>query len=173
MNKFVKATTAVLITIVVTSVIYTQSIFGAEFTSAEELIKTFEGFRGATYICPAGVKTIGYGFTDKDLVAKDTITREEADKALSRKVKSLQARIIVDLNGYGRKLTKNELAALTSFVYNVGWHNWMSSTMRERLICGDQAGAAEEFPRWEYAGGKKLVGLIRRRAAEKRTFKRG
>ena len=173
MNKFVKVMSIAIITIVVTSVIYTQPIFGAEFTSAEELIKTFEGFRGKTYICPAGVKTIGYGFTDKDLVAKGTITREEANKVLARKVKNLQARIVVDLNSYGRKLTKNELAALTSFVYNVGWHNWMSSTMREKLICGDKAGAAEEFPRWKYAGGKKLMGLIRRRAAEQRTFKRG
>jgi len=173
MNKFVKAMTAAMITVAVIGVIYTQPIFGAEFTSAEELIKTFEGFRGATYVCPAGVKTIGYGFTDKDLVAKGTITREEADKVLSRKVKNLQAKIIVDLNGYGRKLTKNELAAVTSFVYNVGWHNWMASTMREKLICGDKAGAADEFPRWKYAGGKKLLGLVRRRAAEQRTFKRG
>lgn len=173
MNKFVKVMSVAIITIVVTSVIYTQSIFGAEFTSSEDLIRTFEGFRGATYICPAGVETIGYGFTDKDLVAKGTITRAEADKVLSRKVKNLQARIVVDLNSYGRKLTKNELAALTSFVYNVGWHNWMSSTMREKLICGDKAGASEEFSRWKYAGGKKLTGLIRRRAAEKRTFKRG
>jgi len=165
--------TAAMITVAVIGVIYTQPIFGAEFTSAEELIKTFEGFRGATYVCPAGVKTIGYGFTDKDLVAKGTITREEADKVLSRKVKNLQAKIIVDLNGYGRKLTKNELAAVTSFVYNVGWHNWMASTMREKLICGDKAGAADEFPRWKYAGGKKLLGLVRRRAAEQRTFKRG
>ena len=173
MNKFVKAMTAAMITAVVMGVIYTQPIFGKEFTSAEELIKTFEGFRGAAYLCPAGVKTIGYGFTDKDLVDKGTITREEADKVLSRKVKNLQAKIIVDLNSYGRKLTKNELAAVTSFVYNVGWHNWMSSTMREKIICGDKAGAAEEFPRWKYAGGKKLMGLVRRRAAEQRTFKRG
>ena len=173
MNKFVKVMIVALITAVVMGVIYTQPIFGAEFTSAEELIKTFEGFRGATYLCPAGVKTIGYGFTDKDLVAKGTITREEANKVLSRKVKSLQAKITVDLKGHGCRLTKNELAAVTSFVYNVGWHNWMSSTMREKIICGDKAGAAEEFPRWKYAGGKKLVGLVRRRAAEQRTFKRG
>lgn len=173
MNKFVKVMTAALITVVAMGVIYTHPIFGAEFSSAEELIKTFEGFRGATYLCPAGVKTIGYGFTDKDLVAKGTITREEADKILSRKVKNLQAKIIADVNSHGRMLTKNELAAVTSFVYNVGWHNWRSSTLREKIVCGDKAGAAEEFPRWKYAGGKKLMGLVRRRAAERRTFKKG
>lgn len=173
MNKFVKVMIAAAIAVVAMDVVYTQPFFGSKFASAEDLIKTFEGFRGATYLCPAGVKTIGYGFTDKALVDKGTITREEADKVLSRKVNYLQAKIVVDLDSYGRKLTKNELAAVTSFVYNVGWHNWMSSTMREKIICGDKAGAAEEFPRWKYAGGKKLTGLIRRRAAEQRVFKRG
>ena len=35
---------------------------------------------------------------------------------------------------------------------------------------GDMDGAAREFDRWIYAGGKVLNGLVKRRAAEKAMF---
>ncbi|XJC79668.1 glycoside hydrolase family protein (plasmid) [Delftia tsuruhatensis] len=35
---------------------------------------------------------------------------------------------------------------------------------------GDQAGAAEQFPRWNKLGGKVLLGLRRRRAANRMRF---
>ncbi|WP_151742717.1 MULTISPECIES: glycoside hydrolase family protein, partial [unclassified Acinetobacter] len=34
----------------------------------------------------------------------------------------------------------------------------------------DYAGAADQFPRWNKAGGKVLNGLIRRRDAERALF---
>ena len=39
----------------------------------------FEGFRSKTYVCPAGVNTIGYGTTDKSIAYPgNEITKEYA-----------------------------------------------------------------------------------------------
>jgi len=43
---------------------------------------------------------------------------------------------------------------------------YRSSTLRKRVDAQDWAGAKQELARWVYGGGKKLPGLIRRRAAE-------
>lgn len=42
--------------------------------------------------------------------------------------------------------------------------------MLKKLNAGDVKGASNEFAKWVYAGGKKLPGLVRRRAAEKTLF---
>ncbi|MCK2118973.1 lysozyme, partial [Pseudomonas juntendi] len=57
-----------------------------------------------------------------------------------------------------------------SFTYNLGAANLESSTLRRLLNSGDYAGAADQFPRWNKAGGKVLAGLTRRRAAERDLF---
>ncbi|EBY2991617.1 lysozyme, partial [Salmonella enterica subsp. enterica serovar Typhimurium] len=45
-----------------------------------------------------------------------------------------------------------------------------SSTLLRKLNSGDYAGAADEFLRWNKAGGKVLNGLTRRREAERALF---
>ncbi|MNE64550.1 Lysozyme RrrD [compost metagenome] len=57
-----------------------------------------------------------------------------------------------------------------SFTYNLGAANLQSSTLRRLLIAGNYAAAAEQFPRWNKAGGQVLAGLTRRRAAERDLF---
>jgi len=37
----------------------------------------------------------------------------------------------------------------------------------KKLNAGDYPGAAAEFGKWVYGGGKRLDGLVKRRAAEK------
>ena len=49
------------------------------------LIKHFEGCRLTAYLCPAGIPTIGWGHTGKDVTLahvglKTTITQAEADE---------------------------------------------------------------------------------------------
>ncbi|HTD03821.1 lysozyme [Undibacterium sp.] len=46
-------------------------------------------------------------------------------------------------------------------------------TMVRKLNAGDYAGACNELPRWVYAGGKILPGLVKRRAAEQELCLRG
>ncbi|MNH36694.1 Lysozyme RrrD [compost metagenome] len=67
-------------------------------------------------------------------------------------------------------LNQNQWDALVSFTYNLGAANLESSTLRRLLNAGNYASAAEQFPRWNKAGGKVLAGLVRRRAAERDLF---
>ncbi|BCL97688.1 lysozyme [Ralstonia solanacearum] len=65
-------------------------------------------------------------------------------------------------------LNKNELAAYTDFVFNVGQTNYRKSTLLRKLNAGDRTGACNELPRWVYSNGQKLPGLVKRRAAEQK-----
>jgi lysozyme len=44
------------------------------------------------------------------------------------------------------------------------------STLLKKLNAGDTKGAAEEFLKWDKAGGKVLAGLTKRRKAERALF---
>lgn len=67
-------------------------------------------------------------------------------------------------------LSDGQKAALISMSFNVGQRNLCQSTLVKKLNAGDYAGAAAEFDRWVYAGGKKLPGLVKRRAIERAMF---
>ncbi|HHP2614034.1 TPA: lysozyme, partial [Enterobacter roggenkampii] len=54
--------------------------------------------------------------------------------------------------------------------YNLGSRSLSTSTLLRKLNAGDYAGAADEFLRWNKAGGKVLNGLTRRREAERALF---
>ncbi len=68
------------------------------------------------------------------------------------------------------KLTQGQIDALVSIEYNLGDRTLSSSTLLRKLNSGDYAGAADEFLRWNKAGGKVLNGLTRRREAERALF---
>ena len=138
---------------------------------SNELIKQFEGLYLKSYVCPAGVVTVGYGATrdinNKPLELNTTITIEEAYKLFERDIK-LKEEAILSLVSI--KLNKNQLDALVSFVYNIGIPQFRRSTMLKLLNKGDYIGASNEFDRWVNAGGRPLKGLILRREAEKVLF---
>ncbi len=137
-------------------------------TAGLELIKRFEGFEADAYRCPAGKWTIGYGFT-KGVKKGDKLTREEADKRLLEEYKVYEAAVLKLVRV---SLSDNQLAALTSFTFNLGQDNLASSTLLRKLNAGDYKGAAAEFGKWKFAGGKALLGLVRRRAAERLLFEK-
>ena len=143
--------------------------------SALGLITRFESFSPKPYRCPAGVWTIGYGSTRTPLGARvdeDTgaVTCQEAMAWLMNTLKRTEYAVdrLITL-----PLTDNQFGALVSFTYNVGPGNLAASTLRARLNRGDTQGAADEFPKWRFAAGKVLAGLVRRRAAERALFERG
>ena len=129
---------------------------------AVSLIVKYEGFRSYTYTCPGGVKTIGYGFTDKSLVDKRTITKEEANKVLMEKIHSDLLYVRSKLSG----LSAYQEAACISWIYNLGRGNFINSTFYKKLKAKDFASAKIECNKWVYSKGKKLNGLVKRRAAE-------
>ena len=65
-------------------------------------------------------------------------------------------------------LEPHEFDALVSFHYNTGAIARASLTRLHRA--GDFAAAAREFGKWVNAGGRRLNGLVRRRAAEAELY---
>lgn len=57
-------------------------------------------------------------------------------------------------------------AAIADFCFNLGSTRYKASTLRRRVAAGDWDGAREELMKWVWGGGRKLPGLVIRRAAE-------
>ena len=60
----------------------------------------------------------------------------------------------------------DKLAAIASFIYNLGAGAYQGSTLRRRINEEDWDGAKVQILRWNKAGGVVLKGLTRRRQAE-------
>lgn len=130
------------------------------------LIKKYEGLRLKAYKCPAGILTIGYGHTEG--VEEGTqITEEEADKMLQ---KDLEAFCKGVRDAVEVQLTDSQFSALVSFAFNLGVHALKRSSLLRYLNEKAYQLAADEFPKWVYAGGKKLPGLVKRRVEEREMF---
>lgn len=142
-----------------------------------DLIKDFESYlkplpdgRCTTYLCPAGVPTIGWGCT-KGFKVGDVWTRDQAEEGLRRELAKSQAAV-------GRlvtvEITQPQFDALVSFAYNCGDGALAKSSILRKLNQGNIAGAAASFSAWNKATVKgrrvELRGLTRRRAAEKAMF---
>lgn len=136
-----------------------------------EIVKKFEGCKLTTYICPAGVPTIGWGttrwFDGGPIPSGTTVTQQQADELLERDWNDFVSKV-GRLVGEGT--SAYQLAALSSFAYNVGTGNLQRSTLLKEHNAGDTEGAAAEFLKWCYAGGKRLVGLHNRRVAERELY---
>lgn len=138
--------------------------------AAINLIKEFEGFRAAPYYDAVGVPTIGYGWTHGVTMHDKPITEAEATRKLVEGLTSYETGV---LNCVDVDLQQCEFDALVSFAYNLGVHALETSTLLKRLNEGDYIGAADQFLRWNKAGGKVLAGLTRRREAERELFLNG
>lgn len=131
-----------------------------------DLIKAFEGLRLNAYRCPAGVPTIGYGHT-KDVVMGTKITAEDAEELLRGDLEVFEDGVAEAVK---LSLTQGQFDALVSFSFNLGVGALRKSTLLKKLNMGDIEGAADEFLKWNRAGGKVLPGLVKRRKAERELF---
>jgi lysozyme len=132
------------------------------------LIKEFEGLELKAYLCPAKVWTIGYGSTGAHVKPGMVITEAEAEQLLRK-----------DLARFERAVaracpiaTGNQFSAMVSLAFNIGEAAFEKSTLARLHKAGDYRGAAEQFPRWNKAGGKVLAGLSRRRAREQALYRK-
>jgi lysozyme len=134
------------------------------------LTEQFEGLRLKAYPDPATGKepyTIGYGHTGPEVHLGMEITQEQAEKYLQQDV--LIASNFVN-NLKLPNLTQEEFDALVDFAFNCGCGNLNKSTLLVKLKAGDINGAALEFLKWDWAAGKHLAGLTKRRQAEMNLF---
>lgn len=131
-----------------------------------KLIKSFEGLRLRSYRDAVGIWTIGYG-TTRGVRPGMTITEAEAETFLQQDLVRFEEAISDALRV---PVNDNQFSALACFTYNVGPGAFRSSTLLKLLNQSNIYGAADQFPRWNKAGGRPLAGLTRRRKAERLLF---
>ncbi|WP_421984158.1 glycoside hydrolase family protein [Roseibium sp.] len=148
-------------------------------------IEAHEGFVARAYLDPAGVLTIGTGFTNRSdvfreywirkhgrpLKSGDVITREENRRILTAALANeyeppVKAGMPLDAQ-------QHEFDAAVSATFNLGarFMRWKAATLWK---AGKRRAAAEH---WESnycrAGGRVLPGLVRRRKEEAHLFRTG
>lgn len=128
------------------------------------LIKQFEGCRLKAYKCPAGVWTIGYGHT-AGVKAGDIITQETAESYLRNDLVTYE-KAVMNYDGIYH-FNQNQFDALVSFTYNCGAGNLKNLTQSGKRTI---AQISEKLLLYNKAGGVTLLGLQRRRTAEKVLF---
>lgn len=138
------------------------------------LIKQFEGCSLTAYPDPGtggDPWSVGYGWTHpvdgKPVKRGMTIDQATADLLLKTGLVGYENDVLKVVRV---KLTQGQFDALVSFAYNVGPRALSTSTLLKKLNAGDIKGAADEFLRWNKAGGKVMPGLTNRRKAERDVF---
>ena len=133
--------------------------------SGLNLIKKYEGCRLTSYICPAGILTIGYGHTGKDVKPNQTITKKKSISLLKKDLARFERH--VQSYNYIYEWTDNEFSALVSFAFNIG-------NIDQLTAYGTRTRSQIRTAMLKYvkANGKTLQGLVKRRKAELKLFNR-
>lgn len=131
------------------------------------LIAHFEGLRLTAYQDMVGVWTIGYGHTGPDVKPGLVITQQQADQLLVNDLAKFERGVNALVTV---KIKQSQFDALVSFSYNLGLGSLQQSTLLRLLNAGNFQAAADQFLRWNRAGGHVVAGLSRRRAAERDMF---
>ncbi len=143
---------------------------------AISIIKEFEGRFLQGYKCPAGIWTIGYGNTsflkNHSNPSEIKITESHAHDLLYKDVKDNMDFVLSKIAK--RDCNQNQVAALTSFCYNVGRGSFARSSLLKCIIADPSnfAKIKEEFQKWVYIGSETSRGLTRRREAEFKLYSR-
>jgi lysozyme len=149
------------------------ALVGGWMMRATNLIKRWEGKNLDAYQDVAGLWTIGYGHLIKPgepFFPYGTVRRiTEAQATALLEQDMAEARAAVDA-GVTVPATDGERAAMVSLAFNIGRAAFLNSTLLRLFNAGDKAGAAAQFDRWVKAGGVTVLGLVNRRAAERREF---
>lgn len=140
---------------------------------ATSTIYAAEGFAAVAFLdrlAKPAVWTIGRGTTHiegKPITEGMTCTEAQADAWCADDMRSAARFVLhcvkVPLNDY-------QLAALTSFCYNIGDGNFERSSVKDALDLKQYLLAANRLLAYDMAGGHKEKGLDTRRARERALF---
>ena len=157
-----------------------------------KLMHQWEGYRTKPYLCPAHIHTIGYGHVlyqeqirlpvvrvndytgmirkEMPLKPEDNRvwTKEEIEKLFTADVVPTERgvlRLAPALSG-----RQGAFDACVSFAFNAGVGAFQRSSIRMKINRGDWEGAADALLLYCMAGGKILLGLKKRRDAERALF---
>jgi lysozyme len=134
-----------------------------------KLIKHFEGYRETPYKCSAGYYTVGYGhLITRDSVLPSSWNRTfspgEIDDLLRADLQRFELGVLRLLRPM--QPTQSVFDSVVSFSFNLGLGTFQRSSVRSALIRGDKKRAGKVLLKYCRAGGKILLGLVRRREAE-------
>ncbi len=140
------------------------------------MARQFEGFEANPYPDPGtGAEPWAFGFgstldANEMPVTPETpaISYNEACDLAMRDMYRAFHTIAAEI---AAPMTVHEIAAVMDFVYNVGAGSFKSSTLLRMINERQYASAAEQFERWDQAGGKVMAGLLRRRLSEAQVFR--
>lgn len=142
-----------------------------------EMVGEFEGFRAELYNDAANHATIGFGHLvhtgpvngSEPEHFRRGLSRDEALTLLRNDLANAETQVNERVNV---PLKAHQFDALVSFAFNVGRGNFADSALLERLNAGEYDSVPGEMRRWVFAGGRPLLGLIRRRQREGTLFAR-
>lgn len=131
-------------------------------------IKSKEGFRENAYEDLVGTWTIGYGSTHK-VSEGDYMSEEDASALLEAELQTFLDYVIFYGDSKEYEWNDNQIAALTSFCYNLG-----KGSLRQLTDNGkrDNETIATKMLLYKNAGGKPIRGLEIRRQEECDHFKK-
>lgn len=137
---------------------------------AEAVMKEHEELRLKAYRCPSGVLTIGYGHT-RNVKTGQIINKDTAEKFFVEDVEAVER--LVDREPFAKDLSQGQYDALVSFLFNVKYSSYQTSTLRRKIINNvNDVTIPDEFRRWVYGTDPvtkkkiKLPGLVKRREWE-------
>lgn len=137
-----------------------------------KLIQKFEGCKLNAYQDSVGIWTIGYGnitYENGTKVKKgDKITQQRAEELFryfaDRFASQIETKITVPV-------TQHQFNAVVSLAYNIGVSAFSKSTMLKKInVCSSDKTITNEFMKWVNGGGKKIQGLVNRRAEEAKLY---
>lgn len=129
-------------------------------------IQEREALRLDAYKDSTGIWTIGWGHTI-GVKEGDTCTLEQAQDFFLQDISPVEACVNREVTV---EMSQSQFDALCSFAFNVGCTALARSTLLRKFNAGDTEGAANEFMRWNHAGGAVLAGLTKRREQEMQLF---
>lgn len=142
------------------------------------MIQSYEGLRLDAYQDIVGVWTIGYGHTGPEVVPGLRITKEQASAWLTDRLQNEFEPALNTLVG-DAPTTQGQFDAMASLEYNIGCGNVHhrdgskglagSSVMREH-VAGNYDAAADDFLKFDMAGGREIEALAGRRQAEGQMY---
>ncbi|KZM47440.1 lysozyme [Labrenzia sp. OB1] len=144
---------------------------GAVGAAAIALVGVWEGLRLTAYRDIVGVPTICYGET-LGVKLGDRHTKGECGAMLLASLKVHEAGMRKCLKRPD-SIPDRSYVAFVSLTYNIGVRAFCQSTAVRRLNRGDVEGACDAATWFNKAGGRKIVGLVNRRAAEHELCREG
>ena len=146
-------------------------IGGAAIMIAGAFVAPWEGKRNTAYVDIAGVLTVCYGHTGRDVYRGLRVTDQECKRLLSEDL--AEAMSVVN-RSVTAPMSEPRKAGLASFVFNVGETKFTHSTLLRLLNRGHPA-ACDQLLRWIYVydpntGEYVISEGIRQRRIEEREL---